>query len=233
MGFINLKKAPVSFFLHLLCPNSSSFNLSFLEYYCIIYKPFNVLSQFTSGEEKRTLKDFFNVPVDVYPVGRLDYDSEGLLILSNDKKLNHELLNPALQHTREYWVQVDGAITDAALYRLQIGVDITVDGKKHRTKKCKANEIKTAPVVPDRNPPIRIRKNVPTSWIKLVITEGKNRQVRKMTAAVGFPTLRLIRYGIEKCTIESLQPGEMRILTRGEIYHFLFPGRNEGHKTDY
>lgn len=202
-----------------------------MEYYCIIYKPFNVLSQFTYGEAKQTLKNIFDVPVDVYPVGRLDYDSEGLLILTNDKKLNHELLNPTFEHTREYWVQVDGAITDEALHDLHNGVDITVDGKLYRTKKCKATAFKIAPAVPDRNPPIRVRKNIPTSWVKMVLTEGKNRQVRKMTAAVGFPTLRLIRYRIEKCTIESLQAGEMRILTKGEMYHFLFPNRNEPHKS--
>jgi len=202
-----------------------------LEYYCIIYKPFNVLSQFTSGEGKQTLKDFFDVPTDVYPVGRLDYDSEGLLILTNDKKLNHELLNPLFEHTREYWVQVEGEVTDQALHDLQHGVDITVDGKGYRTKKCKAMAFKTPPGVPDRNPPIRIRKCIPTSWIKMLLTEGKNRQVRKMTAAVGFPTLRLIRHRIERCEIEGLQPGEMRILTRGEMYHFLFPNRNDMQKT--
>lgn len=201
-----------------------------LEYYCIIYKPFNVLSQFTSGEGKQTLKDFFEVPVDVYPVGRLDYDSEGILILTNDKKINHEILNPTFVHSREYWVQVEGEITDEALHDLQNGVDITVDGKGYRTKKCKAVYFKTLPSVPDRNPPIRFRKNIPTSWVKLILTEGKNRQVRKMTAAVGFPTLRLIRFRIEKCNIEGLQPGEMRILTRGEMYHFLFQNRNDPHK---
>jgi 23S rRNA pseudouridine2457 synthase len=198
-----------------------------LEYYCIVYKPFNVLSQFTSGEGKQTLKDFFDVPNDVYAIGRLDYDSEGLLILTNDKKLNHQLLNPSFAHDREYWVQVDGEINNEAVNDLQNGVDITVEGKLYRTKKCKATLFKTPPVVPDRNPPIRYRKNLPTSWLKLILTEGKNRQVRKMTAAVGFPTLRLIRYRIEKCSIESLQPGEMRILTRGEAYHLLFPGRND------
>lgn len=201
-----------------------------MEYYCIIYKPFNVLSQFTSGEKKQTLKDFFDVPVDVYPVGRLDYDSEGLLILTNDKKINHDLLNPLFEHTREYWVQVDGNITAEALQDLQNGVDITVDGKLYRTKKCRAVFFKIPPPVPDRNPPIRFRKNIPTSWVKITLTEGRNRQVRKMTAAVGFPTLRLIRYRVAKCTIESLQPGEMRILTKGEMYHFLFPNRNDIYK---
>ncbi|MBC7886820.1 MAG: pseudouridine synthase [Ferruginibacter sp.] len=202
-----------------------------MEYYCIIYKPFNVVSQFTSGEGKQTLKDYFDLPPDVYPLGRLDYDSEGLLILTNDKKINHELLNPTFEHTREYWVQVDGEITDEAIQDLQNGVDISVDGKLYRTKKCKANSFKNAPPVPARNPPIRFRKSIPTSWVKILLTEGRNRQVRKMTAAVGFPTLRLIRFRIEKCTIEGLLPGEMRMLTKGEMYHFLFPNRNDRHKT--
>ena len=193
-----------------------------MEFYAIIYKPFNVLSQFTSQEGKQTLKDFFDVPVDVYPVGRLDYDSEGLLILTNDKKLNHQLLNPTFAHTREYWVQVDGAITNDAIHSLQNGVDINVDGKMYHTKKIKASIFKTVPAVPERNPPIRVRRNIPTSWIKLQLTEGKNRQVRKMTAAAGFPTLRLIRHSIEKCNIEGLQPGDMRLFSKKEINHFLF-----------
>lgn len=191
-----------------------------------------MLSQFTSGDGKQTLGDFFDVPRDVYPVGRLDYDSEGLLILTNDKKLNHQLLNPSFAHEREYWVQVDGDITATAIHDLQNGVDISVDGKIYRTKKCKAIRFNETPVVPERNPPIRFRKNIPATWIKLVIAEGKNRQVRKMTAAVGFPTLRLIRYRIERCTIEALQPGEMRMLTQGEAYHFLFPGKNDVPKAD-
>jgi 23S rRNA pseudouridine2457 synthase len=193
-----------------------------LEKYFIIYKPFNVLSQFTSQEGKQTLKDHFDVPVDVYPVGRLDYDSEGLLILTNDKKLNHQLLSPALMHEREYWLQVDGAITKTAISDIENGVDITVEGEKYRTKKCKAEIFTAELTVPDRNPPIRFRKNIPTSWIKLVLTEGKNRQVRKMTAAVGFPTLRLIRYRIGNCTIEGLQPGEVRIFEQKELYKLLF-----------
>ncbi len=201
-----------------------------MDFYSIIYKPFNVLSQFTSGDGKQTLKDFFDVPNNVYAVGRLDYDSEGLLILTNDKKLNHQLLNPLFAHEREYWVQVDGEMNEEAIHNIQQGVDITVDGKLYRTKKTKATIFKLPPLVPDRNPPIRYRKNLPTSWIQLMLTEGKNRQVRKMTAAVGFPTLRLIRYSIQNCTIQSLQPGEMRILTLGEISHFLFPNRNDLHK---
>lgn len=189
--------------------------------YFVVYKPFNVLSQFTSQEGKQTLKDFFDVPVDVYPVGRLDYDSEGLLILTNDKNLNNNLLNPLLAHNREYWVQVEGDISDAAIMQLQNGVDINVDGKIYPTKKCVAQKITGEPKVPKRNPPIRFRKNITDSWLKIILTEGKNRQVRKMTAKVGYPTLRLIRYRIEKINIESLQPGEMKILTKGEMYNLL------------
>jgi 23S rRNA pseudouridine2457 synthase len=193
-----------------------------VEYYAVVYKPFNVLSQFSSQEGKATLKDFFDVPVDVYPVGRLDYDSEGLLIVTNDKKLNHRLLNPLFSHQREYWVQVEGAIHNKAVEQLIHGVTISVDGKTYLTKKCKASLFATAPKVPERQPPIRVRKNIPDSWIKIKLTEGKNRQVRKMTAAVGFPTLRLIRYSIGQCNIEALAPGEMRILSQKEMYHFLF-----------
>jgi 23S rRNA pseudouridine2457 synthase len=197
-----------------------------LNKYFAIYKPFNVLSQFTSQEGKKTLKDFFDVPNDVYPVGRLDYDSEGLLILTNDKKLNHQLLHPGFEHEREYWVQVDGAITNDAVNDLNNGVEINVDGQQYHTKKCFATTFTTEPIVPERNPPIRFRKNIPTSWIKMVLTEGKNRQVRKMTAAVGFPTLRLIRWRIEKCSIEGLEPGEMMMLEEKEISKLLLANGN-------
>lgn len=190
--------------------------------YFIIYKPFQVLTQFTSEGHKRSLKDCFKVPPDVYPVGRLDYDSEGLLLLTNDKHLNHRLLDPRFAHEREYWVQVEGNITSPALDILAAGVNITVDGKIYRTKPCKANAFEAPPAVPERNPPIRYRKSVPDSWIRLVLTEGKNRQVRKMTAQAGFPTLRLIRYRIERLTVAGLQPGDMRELTRSEVYEGLF-----------
>lgn len=192
-----------------------------MNFYCVIYKPFGVLSQFTSQDDKQTLKDFFDVPVDVYPVGRLDHDSEGLLILTNDKKLNHALLNPVHEHQREYWVQVDGSITNQAIQQLQGGVVISIDGKKHATKKCSVSIFTEEPEVPERNPPVRFRKHIPTSWIKIQLTEGKNRQVRKMTAAVGFPTLRLIRHRIENCRLDGLNPGEMRLLGEKEIYSLL------------
>lgn len=188
--------------------------------YYVVYKPFNVLSQFSQEGTKQTLKDLFDVPVDVYSIGRLDYDSEGLLILTNDKYLNKELLSPEHSHEREYWVQVEGMISKEAIVQLQKGVTISIDGKSHITKPCSA-AVLSKPLVPLRNPPIRYRKSVADSWLRLVLTEGKNRQVRKMTASVGFPTLRLIRYRIEKITIERLQPGEMKILSSGEMYNLL------------
>ena len=194
--------------------------------YYIIYKPFQVLSQFTSQEGKKTLKDFFPVPADVYPVGRLDFDSEGLLILTNDTTFNHRLLNPRFAHDREYWVQVEGDISPAAIRQLESGVTISIDGKSYRTKPAKAIAMASSPQVPERFPPIRYRAQIPTSWIKMILQEGKNRQVRKMTAQVGFPTLRLIRYRIEQLTVEGLGPGEMRMMDRQEIYSLLFAERN-------
>jgi len=191
--------------------------------YFVLYKPFNVLSQFTSSEGKQTLKDYFTVPDDLYPVGRLDFDSEGLLIITNDKQLNHRLLNPLFAHEREYWVQVERVMDEQAIGHLQSGVTITVDGKPYRTKPANAELFTVVPEVPERNPPVRYRAHIPTSWIKLVLKEGKNRQVRKMTAKTGFPTLRLIRYRIEGIRLDGLQPGEMRELKREEVYRLLFP----------
>jgi 23S rRNA pseudouridine2457 synthase len=192
--------------------------------YFIVYKPFNALSQFSSQENRQTLKDFFDTPKDVYPVGRLDHDSEGLLILTNDTSLNHRLLNPRFAHEREYYVQVEGRIDPSAIHRLQSGVDISLNGKIYRTLPCKAHSFSVPPPVPERNPPIRFRANIPTSWIKLILSEGKNRQVRKMTAQTGFPTLRLIRYRIEQLDLEGLQPGEMRELKKDELYRKLAIG---------
>ena len=189
--------------------------------YFIVHKPFNVLSQFSTQDGKKTLKDFFDVPVNVYPVGRLDYDSEGLLILTDDKFLNDYLLNPLRDHEREYWVQVEGIITPEAIGELKQGVTININGKMYNTKQSFAETISPPPGIKERNPPIRYRKNIPDSWLRLILTEGKNRQVRKMTAKVGFPTLRLIRYRIEKITIADLQPGEMKILSHTELYNLL------------
>jgi 23S rRNA pseudouridine2457 synthase len=191
-------------------------------HYFIIHKPYLVLSQFSAQAGKQTLADFFNVPKDVYPVGRLDYDSEGLLLLTNDKTLNHRLLHPQFKHERTYWVQVDGAITTTAIAQLTKGVIISIDGKQHVTQPCTASVLITPPTIAERNPPIRYRKNIPTSWIALTLHEGKNRQVRRMCAAVGFPVLRLIRYSIEQLTIDGLQPGAMQILTKTTVNKALF-----------
>jgi 23S rRNA pseudouridine2457 synthase len=190
--------------------------------YFAVHKPYQVMSLFSPVENKKTLKDFFSVPTNVYPVGRLDYDSEGLLILTNEAAFHQKLLNPVFLHEREYWVQVDGILTQQALQHLQQGVDIHVDRKIYHTKKCKAILFDEEPKVSERNPPVRFRKNIPTTWLKLILTEGKNRQVRKMTAAVGFPTLRLIRYRIENINLENLQPGEMIELNKETIYKNLF-----------
>lgn len=195
-------------------------NISLNKYF-IVHKPFNVLSQFTSQEGKKTLKDIFDVPAHVYPVGRLDYDSEGLLILTDDKKFNHYLLNPLNAHEREYWVQVENIITQEAIEKLKKGVDININGEMHITKSCEAKIFPQPPAVSERVPPIRSRKNIPVSWIQIILTEGKNRQIRKMTASVGFPTLRLIRYRIEQITIGKLQPGEMKMLSQTELYNLL------------
>ncbi|MDO6437921.1 pseudouridine synthase [Cyclobacterium sp. 1_MG-2023] len=188
--------------------------------YYIIYKPFGVLSQFSGdGNTLGLLGDF---PSDVYPVGRLDKDSEGLLILTNDKRLNHLLLDPTYLHERTYWVQVEGEITDKAVQDLEQGVIITVNKRPHKTLKAKAKPIQDIEqLLPERDPPIRYRKNVPDSWVAISLKEGKNRQVRKMTAAVGFPTLRLVRWSVENLTIEGFEVGEVRSFDQESIYSSL------------
>ena len=190
--------------------------------YFTIYKPYQVLTQFTSQTGKSTLADYFKVPGNVYPVGRLDYDSEGLLILTDDVKINHRLLNPMHKHEREYWVQVEGQVTEKAVADLSKGVSISIEGKVHKTQPAKASIFNTDPQVPERNPPIRFRKTIPTSWLSISLTEGKNRQVRRMTAKVGFATLRLIRYRIENITLDGLQPGDMTEWKQHDIYNALF-----------
>lgn len=180
--------------------------------YFIFNKPYHVLSQFSAEGDKKTLRDFFPaISKNIYPVGRLDFDSEGLLLLTDDKALTHQLLDPSFAHPRTYLVQVDGAITDDAIQQLQQGVTISVDGKKYRTKKAAAKILSPAPLVPDREPPIRFRKNIPTSWLSLTLTEGKNRQVRKMTAVAGYPTLRLIRYAVGSVTLGDIAPGAYKM----------------------
>ncbi|GAB4028970.1 pseudouridine synthase [Spirosoma gilvum] len=189
--------------------------------YYLIYKPYLMLSQFSREGEKPTLADLdFDFPKDVYPVGRLDADSEGLLLLTSDKQLNHRLLNPKFRHHRTYYVQVEGALTEQACSQLAKGVTISVDGKPYHTLSANA-QIISEPALPERNPPIRYRASIPTSWLSISLHEGKNRQVRKMTAAVGFPTLRLVRWAIESLTAEGMQPGEIRELNRSVMMRGL------------
>ena len=187
--------------------------------YFIIHKPYKVLSQFTGEDGNPGLGSVFELPKDVYPVGRLDLDSEGLLILTNDKKVNHELLNPTKNHKRTYWVEVDGEVDKEAINQLQEGVTINVNGKKHQTKKAEVQIID--PTVTKRNPPVNYKKHPIRTWLEISLTEGKNRQVRRMTAKVGHPTLRLIRVAIESLKLEPLQSGEISQVSQKVMYEKL------------
>jgi 23S rRNA pseudouridine2457 synthase len=180
--------------------------------YLLFHKPYGVLSQFTDAEGRQTLADYVRVP-DVYPVGRLDWDSEGLLLLTDDGRLQHRLSDPHYGHPRTYWVQVERIPDELALEHLATGVKI----QDYHTKPARAKLLSTAPDLPPRDPPIRDRQNIPTAWLELTLTEGKNRQVRRMTAAVGFPTLRLVRVAIGSLSIAGLAPGEWRDLTVAEV----------------
>ena len=180
--------------------------------YILFYKPYGVLSQFTSDEGKQTLKDYIPV-ADVYPVGRLDWDSEGLVLLTDDGRLQHRLSDPQYGHPRTYWVQVERIPDDVAVERLATGVEI----QNYQTKPARVKLLSAEPQLPPRDPPIRDRQNIPTAWLELTLTEGKNRQVRRMTAAVGFPTLRLIRVSIGLLSLEGLSLGSWRDLTIAEV----------------
>lgn len=175
-------------------------------------KPYGVLSQFTpDGSPNRPLSEF-NLPPRVYALGRLDADSEGLLLLSDEPRLNTNLLEPSRAHPRAYWAQVERIPSADALRKLEAGVTI----QDWCTKPCRARILDPQPQVPERIPPIRFRKTVPTCWIELELIEGKNRQVRKMTAAIGHPTLRLLRVRIGALVLGSLAPGSWRELTPAE-----------------
>jgi len=169
-------------------------------------KPFGVLSQFRNKPGQQSLADYIDLD-DVYPAGRLDKDSEGLLLLTNDGGLQHHISHPKQKQPKTYWVQVEGEITTEALKQLGQGI-LLKDGP---SKPAKARRIAEPDVWP-RDPPIRSRATIPTSWLELTLREGRNRQVRRMTAAVGFPTLRLIRYQIGPWTLDGLQPGEWRMI---------------------
>jgi 23S rRNA pseudouridine2457 synthase len=169
-------------------------------------KPFDVLTQFTDSDNRATLADFIKIK-GVYPAGRLDRDSEGLLPLTDDGQLQQRISNPRHKLEKTYWAQVEGNISDEALTSLRTGLML----KDGQTKPALARRI-DAPELWERVPPIRVRLNIPTTWVELTITEGKNRQVRRMTAASGFPTLRLIRVRIGEWELGKMQPGEFRLL---------------------
>ena len=177
------------------------------------HKPYGVLSQFTPepGSRWRTLADF-GLPRDVYALGRLDADSEGLALLSDEPGLNSRLLDPKQGHQREYWAQVERVPTAAALRRLEHGIDLG----DFKTQSCLVSLLENPSALLPRNPPIRYRKNVPDCWLSLALIEGKNRQVRRMTAAIGHPTLRLIRVRIGQFRLGDLPPGKFRELTLEE-----------------
>jgi len=180
--------------------------------YILFNKPYAVLSQFTSGEGKRTLVEF-GFPKGIYPVGRLDYDSEGLLLLTDDNRVKHRLTDPKFDLPKTYLAQIERIPDRTALERLRIG--IVIEGK--RTKPAKISLLFEEPDLFPRSVPIRFRKSVPTAWSELTIREGRNRQVRKMTAAIGHPTLRLVRIKIGRCGLSGLKPGEWREIEKEEI----------------
>jgi 23S rRNA pseudouridine2457 synthase len=173
----------------------------------LLNKPFHVLSQFTDDQGRSTLSEYISQSA-VYPAGRLDYDSEGLLLLTDDGGIQHQISHPKKKMAKTYWVQVEGAPSKEQLKPLTDGIELN-DGP------CKPAKVKCIPTpnIWERNPPIRQRQNDQTSWLEIIISEGRNRQVRRMTAAIGFPTLRLIRVQIGSWKLEDLKPGESKTLT--------------------
>jgi 23S rRNA pseudouridine2457 synthase len=170
-------------------------------------KPFQVMSQFSPSGDKRTLADFIDV-AGVYPAGRLDYDSEGLMLLTDDGALQARIANPRYRRVKSYLAQVEGIPDGAALRRLAAGVEL----KDGSTRRARVEAVTEPAWLWPRTPPIRDRKNIPTQWLQLEISEGRNRQVRRMTAAIGFPTLRLVRIAIDDWSIDGLAPGKYRLL---------------------
>ncbi len=170
-------------------------------------KPYDVLSQFTDDKGRPTLADFITQK-GVYAAGRLDYNSEGLLLLTDNGQLQHHIAHPRHKQEKTYWVQVEGDISDQAVKQLRTGIQL----KDGLTRPAKVQKLPEPELWP-RNPPVRFRAEIPTSWVEIKISEGRNRQVRRMTAAVGFPTLRLVRVAIGNWQLENLQPGEYKMLT--------------------
>lgn len=189
-------------------------------------KPYGVLTQFTDRDERPVLADFIDVPA-IYPAGRLDKDSEGLLLLTSDGKLQQAVSDPAFKLAKTYFVQVEGILDDEALKRLRTGLQL----KDGITRPARVSKLAAEPEgLWQRNPPVRYRASIPDSWIELTIKEGRNRQVRRMTAAVGHPTLRLIRYAIGDFRLDGLQPGEMTQLPAEEVEKFISALPRRGRK---
>ncbi|MDT0294970.1 pseudouridine synthase [Mesonia ostreae] len=188
-----------------------------------IYKPYGYISQFISNEQKRKNKkklgELHNFPPETMSVGRLDEDSEGLLILTTDGKMSHHILSRSFE--KEYYVQVDGIVTQEAINELQKGIEISIHGKKYQTLPCKAKLLTDPPLLPERAKKVRDKRHGPTSWASITLKEGKFRQVKKMTAAVGFPTLRLVRVRIGEIFIDEMQAGEVREITQEINEKFL------------
>jgi 23S rRNA pseudouridine2457 synthase len=178
----------------------------------IFCKPYKVLSSFTDPEGHATLSDYIHVP-GVYAAGRLDYDSEGLLILTSDGRLAHRITHPKYKLTKIYWVQVENIPNQTALSQLRQGVII----QGERTRPAEVSLLKEEPDIFPRSEPIRYRPTIPTAWLEIKLREGRKRQIRRMTAAVGHPTLRLVRIAIGPLTLGSLTPGQWRDLTRAEL----------------
>ena len=189
--------------------------------YILFNKPYNVLCQFSKpAAHEHTLADFISVS-DVYPAGRLDHDSEGLVLLTDDGGLQHRLTDPKFGHPRTYWAQVEGLPAREAIERLQAGVLLRGYKTRYRTRPTKVRILDPLPELWPRDPPIRYRANIPATWIEIVLEEGRNRQVRRMTAQVGFPTLRLVRVAIGELTLEGLAPGRSRDLTAAELARLM------------
>ncbi len=192
-------------------------------HYFVLYKPYGMLSQFTEeAPGQLTMRDLNPaLPKGVYPVGRLDKDSEGLLLLTDDNTLNHKILNPKFRHRRTYLVQVEGVPSPEAIRRLQQGVAIKTDKGPYQTLPAKVRLLATCPELPERNPPVRFRVTIPDSWIEITLTEGKNRQVRKMCAGVGYPVLRLVRIAIEGLNLGKMKPGEVVEMQKAPLFRLL------------
>jgi len=199
----------------------------------LIYKPYGINSQFSGDYNLKSIMGLEDVSIDVYPVGRLDRESEGLLILTNEKSLNDILIGPANLVHKEYWVQVDGAINEEVIHKLISGLSLKLPGGKvHKCAPALAKRM-NPPAIPEREPPVRFRKSIPTSWISITLQEGKNHQVRRMTAAVGFPTLRLIRIKLGPFELPEWEPGAVQLIPENEVVNRLRQYKSPFSKQGY